>query len=1000
MPYIDMDDCGDMLIRDSYICKEVIGKMGGVWDAKEKAWRLVLTPANVENLITQVPDIEVCPGFDNRVEECIEREKKLDALWKMAKIDKPVRLKIAGLNAQLYNYQRIGVMYTVANGYGVLLADEMGLGKTIQALSYCLYLKNKGLASQVLIVTPASLKYNWPVEIEKFTKEKYCVIDSTSPDERVAQWLRDDVFFFIVNYELVLEDLFGGREYKIAKNDSPEKKAKKIEQIKKAKMRQRILAPVRQRMWDAIVVDECFHPESRVKCYDKTRTISEIVVNRLSVLVESFNISTNQIELKPVIGWYKNSVKQCYRLITDGGTGYPSGNHTYLTPQGKRTVDSLSVGDEILFWDCGFSDLQLGAIAGTLLGDGSISGNGTFSNNCNRGSLKKSFCRRYRVKWTHGVCQRDYLQWKAKLFGVESLSDSVGGYSQTRLVRACTKSLIYESFYRKICPDGKKQVTREWLDCVNELGLALWYMDDGSVNNRQAASKWAENVRIVDLVTEFDISNLSRRKIASKYGISEHFAKVAKNKHKEGSLYGKWIRLSQNKQYCKIHTEGFAKHEVDLIVSWMRGRWGIECAALPVDNYYYLSFSAVETVKLFKIIAKYIPACMRYKLGDFHGEPYCFSPDEDDLSIKPRLRVGAVLLKDKYKKPCTTYNIEVEGNHNYFVGNTLVANCHALKNPSSKRSKNIKALRGRVRVGLTGTPLDGRLEELHSVMGFVAPGLLGSRSKFFDRYVETDFFGTVTGYKNISSLRKIIKPFYLRRLKKDVLADLPDKVYQIRVVSFSAIERKIYNELVEGAHDVTEEAEAMVVIIRCRQFCNWPAFIDPTCRMASKKDMFKETMQEIVDNGHKSLVFSQYKETLDVLVPELEAMGMKYLRIDGDTLKKDRADMQAVFNNDKSIDLMIGTEAMSTGLNFTAADYVVNYDDSWSPSIMDQRADRCHRVGQRNVVTVVNFVCKNTIEERVRVVIREKMAVTKDALGDVDEMKALGLRPTDLVKLL
>lgn len=584
MPFAEIDDRRDILVHDSYSCKELLGKMGAVWDRPSKSWRLVMTVANVEMLLDRIPDLELAADFDKFVQDQIERERKLEAIVQMAKMDDPVGLRVAGLKMQPYNYQKLGVMFAVTNGYGMLLADEMGLGKTLQAITYCEFLRTKGKAEKCLIITPASLKYNWPIEIEKFTDAPYVVIDSKYPDERIAQWLTEDAFFYVANYEIVLEDLFGGREYKIKKTDSPEVRERKERLAQNAAMRQRVLAGVRKRLWDVIVVDEA----------------------------------------------------------------------------------------------------------------------------------------------------------------------------------------------------------------------------------------------------------------------------------------------------------------------------------------------------------------------------------------------------------------------------------HGIKNPVSKRTKNIKALNGKFRMALTGTPLDGRLEELHTVMGFVAPGLLGSRTKFLDRYAERDFFGAITGYRNVDQLRALIRPFFLRRLKKDVLKDLPDKVYENRIVSFSAVENRIYKELAEQGHEMTAETEAMVAVLRCRQFCNWPPMIDPKCSSTSKMDSFVEVVVEVVgENGHKALVFTQYKEMLDIIAEKLEQLGFTYLRIDGDTPKQRRAEMQKEFNEGKHIDLMIGTEAMSTGLNFTAADYVINYDDSWAPSLMNQRSDRCHRIGQKNVVTVVSFICRNTVESRVRQVLKQKEDVTKQAVGDnIADFELVGLKATDIVKLL
>jgi SNF2 family DNA or RNA helicase len=167
-------------------------------------------------------------------------------------------------------------------------------------------------------------------------------------------------------------------------------------------------------------------------------------------------------------------------------------------------------------------------------------------------------------------------------------------------------------------------------------------------------------------------------------------------------------------------------------------------------------------------------------------------------------------------------------------------------------------------------------------------------------------------------------------------------------------------------------------------------------------DAFRDVLDEVVlQNGHKALIFSQYKEMLNVIVVELDKMGIKYLRIDGDTEPIERASMQKQFNEDKTIDVMIGTEAMSAGLNFQSADYVINYDDNWSPAIMAQREDRAHRQGQRNVVTVVNFICRDTIEERIRGVIYAKNRITAQVLGDdTDDLVLRRLGPKDMAKLL
>jgi SNF2 family DNA or RNA helicase len=268
-------------------------------------------------------------------------------------------------------------------------------------------------------------------------------------------------------------------------------------------------------------------------------------------------------------------------------------------------------------------------------------------------------------------------------------------------------------------------------------------------------------------------------------------------------------------------------------------------------------------------------------------------------------------------------------------------------------------------------------------------------------HAEFDFWGKVVRYKAIDEVKERIAPFFLRRLKKDVLKDLPDKIYKNRYLVLPQKELKVYKQLAERGHVATQDSQAMTAIIRCKQYCDWPELIKET-QAGAKMETFKEIIEEVViENQHKAVVFSQYSSMCEVLAKVLTKMGLKFLYICGETPKKERAAMQARFNEDPSLNLMLGTDAMSTGLNFTAADYVINYDDAWSPAVMKQREDRAHRIGQKNVVTVVNFICRETIEERIRDVLEAKGAVSSMALGDEsDEQLVARIGAKDIAKLL
>jgi len=329
---------------------------------------------------------------------------------------------------------------------------------------------------------------------------------------------------------------------------------------------------------------------------------------------------------------------------------------------------------------------------------------------------------------------------------------------------------------------------------------------------------------------------------------------------------------------------------------------------------------------------------------------------------------------------------------------------HALRTHASKRSRNLKELRSRFRIALTGTPIDGKLEELHSVMGFVEPGLFVKKVRFLQRHAVYDHFGQrIVRYKRVNEVKEAIQPYFIRRLKKQVLKDLPDKVYQNVQVSLSKREQKIYDELAASAHELTEDADIRVVIVRCKQFCDHPNLVGIENCQGSKLEVFLTMLDELViQGGHKVIVFSQYSEMTDILLVEMERMGLRCLYIHGGlTDKRARFEMQAKFNDDPNVDVMLGTDAMKEGLNLTGADYVINYDDAWSPSVMKQREDRSHRIGQEEVVHVINFICRNTIEARIREVLYNKETLTADILGDdVDEFTSRGLSPRDIARLL
>jgi len=335
----------------------------------------------------------------------------------------------------------------------------------------------------------------------------------------------------------------------------------------------------------------------------------------------------------------------------------------------------------------------------------------------------------------------------------------------------------------------------------------------------------------------------------------------------------------------------------------------------------------------------------------------------------------------------------------------IVDEIHMLKNYKSKRSEYVKKLKlseGGIKIGLSGTPIDGRLEDLHSIFEFLVPNLFTTRGKFLDKYAIRDQYNSVIGYVNVNEINETIKPFFLRRLKKDVAKELPEKIFKNVYIDLSTEERKIYNAIRNQSHKITEDSEAITAILRARQFCNAPGLVDEYPEFGAKYAACMDLLEEIISSGHKVLVFSMFEQMVDRLYVQFEKNGWKCQKITGKVKKKDRPLIAREFNEDPTIDICVMDEAGSTGLNFQKASYVMHYDDNWSPAIMKQRTDRAHRLTTKHVVTVVNFICRNTIEDHIREVLRDKDALSASAIGDnaddVSAIKTLGAK--DILKYL
>ncbi|MCL2528223.1 MAG: DEAD/DEAH box helicase [Defluviitaleaceae bacterium] len=300
-----------------------------------------------------------------------------------------------------------------------------------------------------------------------------------------------------------------------------------------------------------------------------------------------------------------------------------------------------------------------------------------------------------------------------------------------------------------------------------------------------------------------------------------------------------------------------------------------------------------------------------------------------------------------------------------------------IKNPSTQAAKSIKELDGRVRFALTGTPIENNLTELWSIFDFIMPGYLHTAHKFQMLYETPIIKGT--DMSKAAQLRQQIAPFVLRRVKNNVLKELPEKIEKTLQAELTPEQKKIYHAYLMEALGALDDIVAndtfadnrmriLAQLTRLRQICCHPAlFLDDYEGGSGKMALTLETIQIALDSGHRVLLFSQFTAMLDMLKNELDKTGMpaSYFYLDGSTKAKERMEMTTRFNAGEKDIFFISLKAGGTGLNLTGADVVIHYDPWWNPSVMDQASDRAHRYGQKKAVQVLNIVAKDSIEEKI-----------------------------------
>ena len=352
---------------------------------------------------------------------------------------------------------------------------------------------------------------------------------------------------------------------------------------------------------------------------------------------------------------------------------------------------------------------------------------------------------------------------------------------------------------------------------------------------------------------------------------------------------------------------------------------------------------------------------------------------------------------DDYDLVITSYDllkrdIEWYQEKDYTFRYIIADEAQYLKNSNTQNAKSIKQIKADTRYALTGTPIENSLAELWSIFDFIMPGYLFHYRTFKNRY-ETPIVRD-NDEKTITKLKMLIEPFVLRRNKKEVLTELPDKTITVLNNEMGEEQKSIYaSYLVRAKQELAEQIELngyehshiqiLAALTRLRQICCHPSlFMSDYKEGSSKLEQCIEIIQEAAESGHKMLLFSGYTSMFEFLEKELKQRNIKYFKLTGATKVDERIGLVNEFNENPEIKVfLISLKAGGTGLNLTGADMIIHYDPWWNLSTENQATDRAYRIGQKNNVQVYKLITKNSIEEKIYE-LQEKKAKLADHMLD------------------
>lgn len=832
---------------------------------------------------------------------------------------------------------------------------------TIECLAAYSFLLERDPTLKMLVVCTKSAMGQWEEEIGKFTRGITCRVISIKFDgleglpARRAQYNLFKENVMIINYAPIIEE---------------------YEFIRQA------LGPNTM-----FIFDECFDYHTPVLLENgETELIGKIVCQKMNVRVMSYNKSTGKVEPKKVVNFFRTpaiewvKVKSALNMKGKGVNCTPS--HSFYTTRGEKPASDLKPGDQIYIVDKGVDDTQKQVILGTLLGDGSITNYKRFRDG-----------KRSMITFMQSSMHSSYFFFKARVFSdlVASVQKQKSGWNKVPMWYGFLSSNpILMNYLTKLgmvdVEISKRVIPKGLFEQVTPIALAIWYCDDGSINDR-----------------------------------------------------GRGAQLS---------THGFTEEENYRIASEMQEKWGIKVHVYKdkrvrkrcKDKGNFLCIFSDSAGRFFTLIHPYVPIEMGYKLPveyrkdcGKYWETYSYRPFWDIAtdtvtSVEPQYFKSGTNVKYKY-------NIEVEDNHNYFAGSFLVSNCTMVKNRKAKTHVACQMMTAGARrvYGLSASIIKNGLEEVFGIYEIVVPGLFGRITKFKETYCQQRMMKLmingkirmipkITGYKNLPAFKQVLDPYFLIRRKEDVAKELPKLISRKVILEMYPEQKELYRQALAGIiyeekikneyyeiwdkvrnGDTSEETKKKYDVLKdkyekfltpegrkrgklaaltyCQMVSNGPALLNQPGESSKDDELLRLFKEELV--GEKVIVFTRFKSGIPYYEVLCERNRLKYAKITGDCTDRERDQARIEFQTSKDCNIIFITTAGSMSLNLQAAGTIIFMDTPWSYGDLMQTIGRAQRIGSiQDHILLIHMANKGTIDIRVLNKVTGKKDLSDQILGD------------------